>query len=1180
MQEGLRQQAEVQQHQAADRTSQAEARRQYAENAAHQHDQAARAHEQRANQHEQSYQQRADRAANTHDQEAARAQAEANQHKQQAQQHAQNDPLRQLEERRAQHHQEVADRARTAADQYRGARDRQQSALVHDHRADQHAQQAAQHRQQAAAHDQAAHAAEQRRAAAENAHNQWSKVDPKVADQHRATADQHASDRDAAQARATAERQAAHASEQAAAAERAAAAADRTTRDAFHDAAESWHRSLGHERLQDPGTPAPEGGPRPFRPEDLPDGLRARYEALQDPRAREQFEQMYERMGGNERHLTGALDGIERRAHANDGTLEQALVDKYEQTQQEQAAEQAIQPPSPEILREINNQLDHLDDLRGRIEAYAREHPEVRGTERWLKTLNSEANSLREEARGLHDPSVQRAQDHGNNVRGIEGEVELAARSHGVTEVGLKVKVTTPDGKTYKTDVDVVAEGGRVWKDSKNYNWFPKDSTTFDHLKEQVTRQLRILAFDTAHHVDGQPPRLEWHFSRGVNPEVARALEAIRIVDPVTGLDLPHRVTVVDGTAGGPPPHSPTPDSPPPDSTPPDSTPPDAPGSAHGDPPSNMPHEWPSDPVNGYVIHDRDLDFLGLTREDVELWMAREAPLGMTPELYREWRTSLLDALQRDGISPEHVDIRLRGSAADFFSGVHKQLPTHGDLAGNLDAAQRLRDWIGDDPSRPTSRPFDSMHRLGLEEPSDYDINISSGSMFEHAAAQWVPGEHAGPLTKDHGYLNKALVRNAFPHLAEWADAWTARTGRDMSYAVFDHMGPADMSHLGFNVHFRESDWVVQHPPEHPTDQPTPAPEPPPADAPGGAHPPEPPGGDPPGTAFAEPGGPDPIKALIDAEVGPHSPELASVINKLLDDPHPLNLTKYLEDPATRDAVVRILAEIGEGAALRPHDGSLAEFLAEHQGRGPLFDPPPRDANYTTRPDGTESSRLHDYVDAAKQQDPALRVGREPTPEQRAQVDEYAARLKHDVEPAVREELSRIADDLRRELGGQVEVNSRAKDGDGLIDKVQRMTAGREGAPGRLGYEVGNVIDAVGARITVDSMQALEGLYDRIVARFGVGDGGRIIEIENMYAEPKAKNPAYRVIPMVVSIEVGGRPYTFELQLTTLRASVAADLEHNSIYKPYVSASAAEQDAVREALREAAALDQLEAGRD
>jgi ppGpp synthetase/RelA/SpoT-type nucleotidyltranferase len=107
-------------------------------------------------------------------------------------------------------------------------------------------------------------------------------------------------------------------------------------------------------------------------------------------------------------------------------------------------------------------------------------------------------------------------------------------------------------------------------------------------------------------------------------------------------------------------------------------------------------------------------------------------------------------------------------------------------------------------------------------------------------------------------------------------------------------------------------------------------------------------------------------------------------------------------------------------------------------------------------------------------------------------------------------------------------------------------------------------------------MAALRRAYEAVVEHFGVGDGGRIVEIDNMYADPKAKNPTYRVIPMVIKIEVDGHKYAFELQLTTLRASVAADIEHNSLYKRYIDITPEERDAIGRAFAEAAALDQLE----
>jgi ppGpp synthetase/RelA/SpoT-type nucleotidyltranferase len=147
------------------------------------------------------------------------------------------------------------------------------------------------------------------------------------------------------------------------------------------------------------------------------------------------------------------------------------------------------------------------------------------------------------------------------------------------------------------------------------------------------------------------------------------------------------------------------------------------------------------------------------------------------------------------------------------------------------------------------------------------------------------------------------------------------------------------------------------------------------------------------------------------------------------------------------------------------------------------------------------------------------------------------------------------------------------------LDKVMRMSQGSTGRPGRPNYRVGDVIDAVGARITVENMDQLEQALRNVQQRFGVGDTGRILEIENMYAEPKSKNPEYRVIPMVVRVDVDGEAYTFELQLTTRRASVAADVEHNTLFKPYHELSEEQREHIKRMQSEAAALDQEETRR-
>lgn len=143
-------------------------------------------------------------------------------------------------------------------------------------------------------------------------------------------------------------------------------------------------------------------------------------------------------------------------------------------------------------------------------------------------------------------------------------------------------------------------------------------------------------------------------------------------------------------------------------------------------------------------MQPRDCEFLDISPDQVEAWANREAPLGMTPTEFREFSKSLYDALAREGLAPADLDLRLQGSSARFFSGEHKSLPLESELLDNPEALAQMDIWFGEDQNRPLRRPFDSMHRLGLEdEPSDYDIQISSDSMVEHAVANGRQMDHA-----------------------------------------------------------------------------------------------------------------------------------------------------------------------------------------------------------------------------------------------------------------------------------------------------------------------------------------------------------------------------------------------------------------------------------------------------
>lgn len=309
----------------------------------------------------------------------------------------------------------------------------------------------------------------------------------------------------------------------------------------------------------------------------------------------------------------------------------------------------------------------------------------------------------------------------------------------------------------------------------------------------------------------------------------------------------------------------------------------------------------------------------------------------------------------------------------------------------------------------------------------------------------------------------------------------------------------------------------------------------------------------------------DAVTAVRAALAGPHPDVAALVARVLADTAHSLDLTRALRDPERRGGALAILGELADGRALAGR--SLDDYVAAHPGRGPLFAPVPSDALAAS--DGR--SRKERFVAAAVLADPGRGIGADPTPEQLDLLDDYVRRLVEDVEPRVFAELSSLAGAYPGAA-----VSSRVKDPDGLVEKVRRMSAGANNRPGRPGYRVGDVLDAVGARITVGGTADLAALVGAVVERFGTDDDGSVLDWENRYTDPKPHNPAYRVVPFILVARVGGLAYPFELQLTTQRTSVAADLEHNTVYKPYVPVSDQEGDRIRGMQAEAAALDQDE----
>jgi len=232
---------------------------------------------------------------------------------------------------------------------------------------------------------------------------------------------------------------------------------------------------------------------------------------------------------------------------------------------------------------------------------------------------------------------------------------------------------------------------------------------------------------------------------------------------------------------------------------------------------------------SGYRIRKRDLEFLAISTEQLAGWRQRSYPLGMSSITYPAFKDCLRAALLRDGLSLADCDVRLKGSAAEFFSGPHKLLPrTKRELARSFfEARQRTpdpweldeivdrldRQWLSDGVG-PQRRPFDSMHRLGIAQyRSDLDVQLSSDELVERCVELLArEGQGIEELTvknPKYDFVQPYLVEKVAPHLYLFERRMTDRLERrSVRVKVFPSSGPA-VGTDALSSHFRASDWQI-----------------------------------------------------------------------------------------------------------------------------------------------------------------------------------------------------------------------------------------------------------------------------------------------------------------------------------------------------------------------------------
>ena len=236
-------------------------------------------------------------------------------------------------------------------------------------------------------------------------------------------------------------------------------------------------------------------------------------------------------------------------------------------------------------------------------------------------------------------------------------------------------------------------------------------------------------------------------------------------------------------------------------------------------------------------MRQRDLSFLNIAEAAIAPWHTKSLPLGLSERQYNGLRKDLLAALRQDGLRTDECDIRLKGSSAGFFSGLHKTFPrARGEVFEMfVESRRRLpqdweidemdhrlnRQWITDG-AFPGRRPFDSMYCVGISrERSDVDLQISSDEILNRAVARLraLGLDPTEPRTKHptYNFVQKHLVEAVVPETYLFALRTGDALGRGVSIAAFPSGGPPDVSdRVGeLSSHFRATDWLILLPIEN-----------------------------------------------------------------------------------------------------------------------------------------------------------------------------------------------------------------------------------------------------------------------------------------------------------------------------------------------------------------------------
>ena len=272
-------------------------------------------------------------------------------------------------------------------------------------------------------------------------------------------------------------------------------------------------------------------------PEGLSETLKTVRKGLKDPRAIQQFDDLFKKMGNNPDKMEGAVKGMQKK-----GNLEIKLIEQWKKIHN------STLKPHGDAIGEVSELKGQAEKLLKEVESFESSHPETKGVSEMKKGLRGEIKRLGRMEKGEIEASTEGVQGTRNNIEGVQSEFDLAKSKSQVTGVNQKFSL---DGVPDKVEVDVVSEGGQKWTDAKRVKSFGLESSDWignahkQGLKAQVQKLLRSAQQNP---VNGKPPVVEIEFPLGVSREVAAALKKmgakvtgkiIKPFNPKTGGPIP-----------------------------------------------------------------------------------------------------------------------------------------------------------------------------------------------------------------------------------------------------------------------------------------------------------------------------------------------------------------------------------------------------------------------------------------------------------------------------------------------------------------------------------------------------------------------------------------------------------------------------------------------------------------